>query len=104
MELTDLKNKLAIDSDVFNSMWQLSLDAAEAMIQGAVGAQKPEFYKGNKLYEMAVVMLTDHFFKNRSATTTGNIKETPLGVQSIILQLKPAYRLFKGGGDSDADS
>lgn len=94
MDLASLKNRLAIDSDVFDNLLETAMRAAEMKIKGAVGTDE-DFYNDNDLYELGVIMLTDHYFKNRSATTTKSMVETPLGVTDLILQLKAKYSVFE---------
>lgn len=94
MDLDRLKRAIAIDSNVFDDVLTLCLDAAESKIQGSIGTKYPDFYADNYLYDLAVVQLADHYFKNRSATTQKGEVKTLYGVNEIILQLKPKYRIY----------
>lgn len=94
MDLTHLKQAIAIDTDVFDDVLTLSMKAAERYIQNAVGTEYLDFYQNNDLYDLAVIQLTDHYFKTRSATTEKGTEVTLYGLSSIILQLKPLYRIY----------
>ena len=76
MDLDRLKRAIAIDSDVFDDVLTLCLNA------------------DNYLYDLAVIQLADHYFKNRSATTQKGEVPILYGVNEIILQLKPKYRIY----------
>ena len=94
MDLDRLKRAIAIDSDVFDDVLTLCLNAAESKIQNSIGAKYPDFYDDNYLYDLAVIQLADHYFKNRSATTQKGEVPILYGVNEIILQLKPKYRIY----------
>ncbi|MGE9831782.1 head-tail connector protein [Ligilactobacillus salivarius] len=94
MDLDRLKRAIAIDSDVFDDVLTLCLNAAESKVQNSIGTKYPDFYADNYLYDLAVIQLADHYFKNRSATTQKGEVPILYGVNEIILQLKPKYRIY----------
>ena len=63
----------------------LMLDAAE---QWYAGCGVPESAKGSAQYELAVYMLALHYYDQRGAVAEGNIRELPLGVMSMLNQLR----------------
>lgn len=85
--------------------------AAIAYIKGGIGRDKPSFYAQdgeiNDLIDLAIMLLTDHYYHAGSATiesstATGTLREYDLGFTSIMLQLKAEYLIFKereGDGD-----
>lgn len=99
----DIKNSLRIDHGEDDFIIELALNSAISYLKSAIGNEKPTFYIGNPKFDLATLMMTDHYYKNRSATFAskfdGEIVETDLGITSIILQLKADYLTFK---ESDA--
>lgn len=94
MDLGRLKRAIAIDSNVFDDVLTLCLNGAESKVQNSIGTKYPDFYADNYLYDLAVIQLADHYFKNRSATTQKGEVSILYGVNEIILQLKPLYRIY----------
>jgi uncharacterized phage protein (predicted DNA packaging) len=85
--------------------------AAIAYIKGAIGIDKPSFYLQEnetiELLNLAILLLTDHYYHAGSATiettsASGGLREYDLGFNSILLQLKSSYLVFKEG-DADAE-
>ena len=85
--------------------------AAIAYVKGAIGSDKPSFYMQDNetvdLINLSILLLTDHYYHAGSATiettnSNGGLREYDLGFNSIILQLKTSYLIFKEGG-SDED-
>lgn len=83
--------------------------AAIAYIKGAIGTYKQSFYDTEndhtELLNLAVLLLTDHYYHARSATiettnSNGGLKEYDLGFTSLILQLKASYKAFEEGADN----
>lgn len=108
LSVARIKTSLRIDDEVDDEVITRLLAAAEATIINAIGPDN-DFYKQEQvesLYETAVTMLVDHYNRFRGAVTSQNIKEIPYGVNTFILQLKPAYRAYeqKKGGLSDGNS
>jgi len=69
--------------------------AIDMMVSSIGGFKEDEFYQDNPRFNLAVQMLTDYYYRNKSATVSSKEKETYYGVQTFILQLKPEYQLWK---------
>lgn len=78
--------------------------AIDYMISAIGGTKEDEFYQNNSRFNLAVQMLTDYYYKNKSATTSSKEKETYYGVQTFILQLKPEYQFWKEAQDNGNSS
>lgn len=95
----DIKNSLRIDHAEDDFIIELALNSAIDYLKSAIGNGKPTFFSDNAKFDLATLMLTDHYYKNRSATFgtkfDGEIIETDLGMTSIMLQLKADYLTFK---------
>ncbi|MEX1550442.1 head-tail connector protein [Enterococcus sp. C50] len=81
--------------------------AAIAYTKGAIGNDKPSFYSQKNeiddLLNLAILLLADHYYHAGSATIesqtqSGSLREYDLGFNSILLQLKASYLVFKEGG------
>ena len=98
MDLGEIKNALKIDTDDDDVEVSRAAQAAIAYIRGAIGNDKPSFYKQENdtvdLINLAILQLADHNYNARSATVSGNLREYDLGFTSLILQLKASYLLF----------
>ncbi|WP_407855585.1 head-tail connector protein [Enterococcus hailinensis] len=86
--------------------------AAIAYVKGAIGNDKPSFYMQKNetidLINLSVLLLTDHYYHAGSATIesqtqNGALREYDLGFNSILLQLKASYLVFKEGDSSGKD-
>lgn len=97
-DLGEIKNALKIDTDDDDVEVIRAAQAAIAYIRGAIGNDKPSFYKQENdtvdLINLAILQLADHYYNARSATVSGNLREYDLGFTSLILQLKASYLLF----------
>ncbi|MDT2428738.1 head-tail connector protein [Enterococcus avium] len=97
-DLEEIKNSLKIDTDDDDQEVKRSVIAATAYVKGAIGTDKPSFYMQDndtvELINLAILQLADHYYKARSATVSGNLREYDLGFTSLILQLKASYLLF----------
>ncbi|HIA3653992.1 TPA: head-tail connector protein [Enterococcus faecium] len=97
-DLDEIKNALKIDTDDDDVEVSRAAQAAIAYIRGAIGNDKPSFYTQESntvdLINLAILQLADHYYKARSATVSGNLREYDLGFTSLILQLKASYLLF----------
>lgn len=105
-DLEEIKIALKIDTDDDDSEVKRACFAAIGYIKGAIGKDKPSFYDQtneiNELLNLSVIMLADHYYKARSATIestnlSGTLREYDLGFNSILLQLKSEYLIFKEG-------
>lgn len=105
-DLEVIKNSLRIDHTEDDFIVKLALNSAIDYLKTAIGDGKPSFFVDNSKFDLATLMMTDHFYKNRSATFgtkfDGEIIETDRGITSIILQLKADYSYFKEVNE-DAD-
>lgn len=99
---------MRIDNDVDNDLITSYQESAINYVVNAVGGSSDDdFYKENKEFNLAVRMLTDQYYRERTASTMNKATEVAYGVQSIILQLKPAYRNWrqeKSANISDRES
>lgn len=95
LSLDDIKTALRIDTDADDNMLYIFMTAAQDYVTSAVGNDVVGYYDANSRFDTVVIMLTDHYYKYRSAVTDASNKmqvvEIPLGVSSIILQLKGDY-------------
>jgi len=69
--------------------------AIDYMVSAIGGSKDDDFYQENKRFDLAVQMLTDFYYKNKSATMSSKQSLTAFGVQTFILQLKPEYQFWK---------
>ncbi|MED1205843.1 head-tail connector protein [Heyndrickxia acidicola] len=97
LQLNDIKTALRINTSVDDFMLLTFMQAASDYVKGAVGSEDnlPGFYDENPRFDTVVIMLTDHYYKYRTAVTDASNKmqvvEIPFGVKSLILQLKGSY-------------
>ena len=84
MTIKELKNYLRIDHDFDDSLIETFKIAAENYIYGAIETEQVN----DKRFDLAVALLVGHWYKNREATSQNNLKDIPLGVLSIIQQLR----------------
>lgn len=99
--LENIKLSLRIDGDDDDTLIKLCAESSFAYLKNAIGPDE-DFYKNNSQVELAIVMLTDHYYRVRSATQDGKgAIEPSLGIQSLILQLKPSYSQFISEKGSD---
>jgi len=99
-----LIDNLRIDNAENNEISMYRDVAIDFMISAIGGTKEDEFYQDNSRFNLAVQMLTDYYYKNKSATTSSKEKETYYGVQTFILQLKPEYQFWKEAQDSGNSS
>lgn len=100
----ELINKLRLDNTDNSEIEFYRNVAIDFMVSAIGGSEDDEFYKDNKRFDLAVQMLTDYYYKNKSATTSNKEKETYYGVQTFILQLKPEYQFWKEAQDNGNSS
>ncbi|MEG0285041.1 MAG: head-tail connector protein [Vagococcus sp.] len=92
--LENIKLSLRIDGDDDDALIKLCAESSFAYLKNAIGPDE-DFYKDNSQVQLAIIMLTDHYYRVRSATQDGKgAVEPDLGTKQIILQLKPAYSQF----------
>lgn len=84
MELKEIKNYLRIDHSLDDTLLKTLQTTAEAYIYSAIEAPQVKDLR----FDLCVLLLIGHFYANRSATTNENIQNLPLGVTSLIQQLR----------------
>ncbi len=89
--LNELKLALRIDTSDDDLLLTIFMDTASDYVKGAVGNKVPGFYDSNPKFDTAVILLTDHYYKTRSATNETDLKKVPFGVTTLILQMKGDY-------------
>ncbi|EUJ29611.1 head-tail connector protein [Listeria cornellensis] len=89
-----LKSSLRIDSEDDDLLLKRLVGASQRTLIGQIGPDDNIFYDENEQFDLATIMLTDHFYKTRSATIE-NVTSIvpPFGVNMIILDLKASYRV-----------
>lgn len=98
--IDQLMGNLRIDNTDNDEIKMYRDVAIDTMISSIGGSKEDEFYQNNKRFDLAVQMLTDYYYKNKSATTSSKEKETYYGVQTFILQLKPEFKIWKETQDN----
>ncbi|AVI29857.1 MULTISPECIES: head-tail connector protein [Bacillus subtilis group] len=92
ISLSDMKLALRIDTDEDDNLLNLFMSAASDTVKNAVGREVEGFFDNNPIYDVTVMRLVDHYYKNRSATSNGqHVFDIPFGVTPSILQLKGSY-------------
>lgn len=84
MEVAKIKNYLRIDHSLDDDLLIDFEKAAELYIYSSIEKSQVE----DERFDLAVLLLIGHFYNNRSATTADNIKHLPLGITSLIHQLR----------------
>lgn len=98
--IDQLMDNLRIDNTNSDEIKMYRDVAIDTMVSSIGGSKEDEFYQNNKRFDLAVQMLTDYYYKNKSATTSSKEKETYYGVQTFILQLKPEFKIWKETQDN----
>lgn len=98
--IDQLMDNLRIDNTDSDEIKMYRDVAIDTMVSSIGGSKEDEFYQNNKRFDLAVQMLTDYYYKNKSATTSSKEKETYYGVQTFILQLKPEFKIWKETQDN----
>lgn len=91
VDLDKLKLSLRIDSTDDDQLLELLMAGASDYIKGSIGNKVQGFYDNNSRFDIAVILLTDHYYKTRSATDETELKKVPFGVETLILQMKGDY-------------
>ena len=89
--LDALKLALRIDTSDDDTLLTLLMNTASDYIKDSIGNKIDGFYNNNNKFDTAVILLTDHFYKTRSATDETDLKKIPYGVDTLILQMKGDY-------------
>src|SRR5699024_12390418 len=95
MDLEKMKLFLKVDHDFEDELIATYIDWAKADIIHSVTTEKAvnmDFFKGNRQFEKAVVLLTSHFFENRIPFTEKRmVIEYPYGDSDVIKKLSGSY-------------
>lgn len=95
MDLEMMKKFLKVDHDFEDELIATYIDWAKSDIIHSVTTEKAvnmDFFKDNRQFEKAVVLLTSHFFENRIPfVEKRGIIEYPYGVLDAIQKLRGAY-------------
>jgi uncharacterized phage protein (predicted DNA packaging) len=85
MNLTvdEIKNWLRIDHNEDDSLLEIMIIAAEQSIKGSIG-----FIPMSELGTMVKRMIITDWYENRGSFVQGSINELPLGVRSILTQMR----------------
>ncbi len=84
---SETKEYLRIDTNVDDSLIEMQIVAAEAMLKNST---KTDFDDTNKLAKLYCLMLVQHMYEERTYTAPKN-EQTSLMAQSLLLQLKYCY-------------
>lgn len=102
LELEEVKNRLRVDHDFDDDEIEGLIQASEQEIQGAVSGygKADEFYKGNALYNLAVINQVGHHYENRSTTSQFAKHNVAPSSLALIQSLRGAYALWKSEGSN----
>lgn len=97
LELEEVKNRLRVDHDFDDDEIEGLIQASEQEIQGAVSGygKANAFYKGNALYNLAVINQVGHHYENRSTTSQFAKHNVAPSSLALIQSLRGAYALWK---------
>nr|DAI97032.1 MAG TPA: head tail connector [Caudoviricetes sp.] len=84
VELNEIKNYLRVDHPFDDTLLTTLKKVAEEYVYSAIELENVQ----DSRFDLAVLLLIGHFYSNRSATTGENISSLPLGVTSLIHQLR----------------
>lgn len=83
--IEELRRYAVLDPDGDVATLNMCMEAAKQWFANAGVAEPTE---PNKLYDLGVYMLAVHYFDNRGAIGSKNDEQLPLGVFSIMHQLR----------------
>jgi uncharacterized phage protein (predicted DNA packaging) len=83
LSIDDVKGWLRIDHNEDDILLQGMIVAAEQVINGAIG-----FVPTSELGTMVKRMIITDWYENRGSFVQGSVMELPLGVRSILTQLR----------------
>ncbi|PTF20437.1 DNA-packaging protein [Staphylococcus devriesei] len=97
LELEEVKNRLRVDHDFDDDEILGLIQASEQEIQGAVSGygKANAFYKGNALYNLAVINQVGHHYENRSSSSQFTKHDVPHSSLALIQSLRGAYAVWK---------
>ncbi|MDS3898548.1 head-tail connector protein [Staphylococcus hominis] len=102
LELEEVKNRLRVDHDFDDDEILGLIQASEQEIQGAISGygKADKFYKGNALYNLAVINQVGHHYENRSTTSQFDKHNVAPSSLALIQSLRGAYALWKSEGSN----
>lgn len=83
-DITNLARYAVLDPDADRTILEICLDAAKEWFTGAGVVERTN----SKLYDIGVYMLATHYYDRRGVIADGSVDTIPLGVQSIMHQLR----------------
>lgn len=98
LDIKSIKIGIRIDHDFDDDYIEnVLLPAAERQVQGAITGfgVDTSFYKGNALYNLAVINHIGHHYENRSITSQFDKTEIPASSLSMIQSLRGEYAKWK---------
>lgn len=92
MTLEEMKNFLRVDHDFDDKFIELTMKSSMKYVKNAITSEENNsFFEDNELYDLAVFMLTGHWYEKKVAAVEKPLSEIPFGVISIIQQLRGMY-------------
>lgn len=92
VSLSEVKAAVRIDTDADDKLLEKYIKVMADTLISAVGDKVAGFYDDNSIFDVAVMRLVDHYYKNRSATSNGvEVRDIPFGITPSIIQLKGKY-------------
>lgn len=83
-DIANLARYAVLDPDADSTILEICLDAAKEWFKGAGVEERTD----SKLYDIGVYMLATHYYDRRGVVADGAVEMIPLGVQSIMHQLR----------------
>lgn len=74
----------AANADTDGAVLALCMEAAQRWLENAGAARRTD----DELYDWAVYMLATHYYDNRGVMADGSAAEIPMGVMTIMHQLR----------------
>ena len=101
-DINTLARYAAANSSTDTELLSRCMEAAQTWLQNAGVARRTD----DQLYDLAVYMLATHYFDNRGVAAEGSTAEIPMGVMSIMHQLRldTSAATCASGTDGGADN
>lgn len=95
-DINTLARWAAANAETDRDMLALCMEAAQLYLENA-GVRR---MTGNALYDLAVLQLAVHYFDNKGVLAEGGTAQIPMGVNSIMhqLRLEDPETVTDGGG------
>lgn len=96
VDIKTIKNALRIDHDYDDELLSdIYIPAAEIDIQTSITSNNDDrFFNDNKLYNLAVIILTNHFYEYHSIQTLDNVKDVNHSLSTLLQKLDGDYRIW----------